>query len=246
MRLGVFGGLGKLGKAIVDLAKDYSGISEVFIKDFKQEGDLTLSLKDFIEGSDVIIDVAGAKGTQSLLQGLACYEDGEYSKKSLKKSLVIGSTGHESDVNHMVCGILGFCSVLYAPNAAQSLWNFLYSATQLAQALGPDWDVHVHEHHHKNKKDAPSGTALCFTQHLESACPWLKNKIHWSCIRAGSGMILNSLIFSGNDEVIHCTHQVLDRSVFAKGLLDMAVWIKERDPGYYDVGYYVKNKGSKP
>ena len=159
-----------------------------------------------------------------------------------KKALVIGSTGHGSDVQSMVGEIIKDFPVLYAPNASQSLWYFLRSITLLAQTLGPSWDVHVYDHHHKNKQDAPSGTVLYFINHLISVCPWLENRIHWSSIRGGTGMILNSVLFSGNNEVIQCTHQVLEGTVFAKGLLDIALWIKECAPEYYDVQCYVQDK----
>ncbi|ETZ07576.1 4-hydroxy-tetrahydrodipicolinate reductase [Holospora obtusa F1] len=238
MRLGVFGGLGRLGTKIVDLAKNYNNIDEIYVMDLKQKEQSIKIFKDFILKCDGIIDVSGAQGTKCLLDTFLDYGS-QCDPKLLKKFLVIGSTGHTLGVQEMVSNIIGFCSVLYAPNASLSLWNFLRSIVLLAQTLGPDWDVHVHDHHHKFKKDAPSGTALYFIQHLESACPWLKQKIQWSSIRGGIGVILNSVIFSGNCEVIQCTHQVMDTYVFAKGLLDMALWIQNCEAGYYDVQQYL-------
>ncbi|PPE03296.1 dihydrodipicolinate reductase C-terminal domain-containing protein [Holospora curviuscula] len=240
MRVGVFGGLGRLGTEVVALAKSYPGINEILIKDSKQEKNKNfISFDEFMAKSDVIIDTSCAEGTKTLIDAISSYSLVQNINGHKKKALIIGSTGHKSDVKDIVDDILNIVPVLYAPNAAQSLWYFLRSVTLLAKTLGPSWDVHIKDHHHKHKRDTPSGTVMYFIHHLESICPWLHKKIQWNSVRAGTGMILNSVLFSGNNEIIECTHQVLEVGVFAKGLLDMAHWIKECSPGYYDIQCYI-------
>ena len=242
MRLGIFGGLGRLGTKIAELAKNYQCVDAIIVKDTKKKQE-SISFDEFFASCDVIIDASCAQGAESLVNALAGYDLEQNSDKNKeKKALVIGSTGHHSDVESMVAKIIKNVPVLYAPNASQSLWFFLRSVTLMAENLGPSWDVHLYDHHHKDKQDAPSGTVLYFVNHLISVCPWLENRIQWSSVRGGKGMILNSVLFSGNNEVIQCTHQVLDITVFAKGLLDGALWLTSCSPGYYDVQYYIRNK----
>jgi 4-hydroxy-tetrahydrodipicolinate reductase len=230
MRLGIFGGLGKLGSAITEVASSHPKISAVIIKDTKDD----LSIHDFLKRCDVCIDTSSAQATQSL-----CYELSlPYLSEDLKP-LVVASTGHAVAVEALVSPVSKHIPVMYLPNASLSVWHVLQCAIQLAQRLGESWDVHIQDYHHKEKKDVPSGTVVSFVASLESACPWLKDRISISSIRGGKGMIENAIIFSGDHETVRLSHQALNRSVFAKCLIEAALWISTQPPQYYTIKDYL-------
>jgi 4-hydroxy-tetrahydrodipicolinate reductase len=54
--------------------------------------------------------------------------------------------------------------------------------------------------------------------------------------RAGDIRGEHELIAAGNDEVLSLSHHAEDRSVFAAGALDAAVWTENQDPGRYEFG----------
>lgn len=231
MRLGVFGGLGKLGKAVVEASSTHPKICEVVIKDTKD----ALSIQDFLKHCDVCIDTSSAHATLGL-----CHELSSYDAPEDLKPLVIASTGHAVAVETLVSPVLKYVPVMYLPNAALSVWHVLQSVTYLAQRLGESWDMHIEDHHHNEKKDAPSGTVVSFVASLESTCPWLKGRISTSSIRGGRGMIENTIVFSGDHETIRLSHQALSRSVFAKGLIEAALWARVQPPRYYTIEDYLK------
>ena len=230
MRLGIFGGLGKLGSAVAEAAAAHPQISAVVIKSSKD----TVPIYDFLKQCDVCIDASSAQATQELCDALS-FCDVPHDLKPL----VIASTGHLVPVETLLSSVSPYVPVIYLPNAALSVWSLLRCATHLAKQLGEAWDVHIEDYHHKEKKDAPSGTLVSFVEHMEAACPWLKDRISVSSIRGGKGMIENTIIFSGHHETIRLSHQVLHRSVFAKGLIEAALWLCPQAPQYYTLEAYL-------
>ena len=54
-------------------------------------------------------------------------------------------------------------------------------------------------------------------------------------VRAGEIIGKHQVIFSSQAETIEITHTAHDRTVFAKGALRAATWIKDKKPGLYDM-----------
>ncbi len=72
---------------------------------------------------------------------------------------------------------------------------------------------HIHEVHHKNKKDAPSGTALSWQE-------WLGKEANISSDRQGDVKGMHNLHIKTAMESIRVEHEAHSRSLFAEG----AVW----------------------
>jgi len=72
---------------------------------------------------------------------------------------------------------------------------------------------HIHEVHHKDKKDAPSGTALSWQE-------WLGKEAHISSDRQGDVKGTHHLHIKTAMESIRLEHEAHSRSLFAEG----AVW----------------------
>ncbi len=59
--------------------------------------------------------------------------------------------------------------------------------------------------------------------------------IGFSVMRGGGVVGEHSVIFAAEDEIITLSHSARDRSLFARGALAAAAWVKGRPPGLYDM-----------
>ena len=84
----------------------------------------------------------------------------------------------------------------------------------------------MHELHHAAKKDAPSGTALALIDAMRRA--GYDGRIDVSSTRAGQIPGTHTIGFDGGGETITLTHTARDRSIFARGALEAASWVKGR------------------
>ena len=132
--------------------------------------------------------------------------------------------------------------------------NILIGLVQhAAQRLdAADWDIEIAEAHHRRKIDAPSGTALMLGEAAAEgrgqdlpdlrAAPWdgitgprPEGKIGFSSVRAGGIVGEHTVMFASDDEVLTLSHSAIDRSLFAKGAVAAAAWVRSRKPGLYDM-----------
>ncbi|MDL2406721.1 4-hydroxy-tetrahydrodipicolinate reductase [Rhizobium calliandrae] len=124
---------------------------------------------------------------------------------------------------------------------------------QAARALSPaDWDIEVLEMHHKHKVDAPSGTALLLGQAAAKGRgidlgensvrardgqtgPRPTGTIGFATLRGGGVIGDHSVIFAGESERLTLSHSAGDRSLFARGALQAALWARDKNPGLYSM-----------
>ena len=144
-------------------------------------------------------------------------------------NVVVGATGwqaHEAELRRDVeaSGI----GVVAAPNFAIGV-NLFLALAERAAALWKDqpaFGAWLHELHHAAKRDAPSGTALALEQAMRGsgyAAP-----IDIASTRAGSIPGTHTIGFDAAAETITLTHATRDRTVFARGALQAAAWVKGR------------------
>ena len=100
----------------------------------------------------------------------------------------------------------------------------------------------IHESHHAAKKDAPSGTALMLKAAMEQA--GYSREINVASTRAGSIPGTHEVGFDATAETMTLVHEVRDRSVFAHGALQAAVWLKGRS-GWFSMENMVQNLKSE-
>lgn len=115
-----------------------------------------------------------------------------------------------------------------------------------------DWDIEVIEAHHKRKVDAPSGTALMLAEaaaqgrgvRLSDVKVAARDgitgarkagEIGFSVIRGGGIVGEHSLMLASEDEIITLSHSARDRTLFARGALQAALWGVTQNTGLYDM-----------
>ena len=140
-------------------------------------------------------------------------------------NVVVGTTGWEEHETAMRVA-LAPVGVVAAPNFALGVNLFLALAGRSAELLGglPQFGAWIYEAHHAAKKDAPSGTALAIQRAVIAA--GYAHPVDVASTRAGSIPGTHTLGFDAAAETITLTHTARDRSVFARGALEAARWVR--------------------
>jgi len=166
--------------------------------------------------------------------------------------VVIGTTGHTDAVKAQIAAAAQSIPIVMAPNMSLGV-NLLLKLVELAASkLDADYDIEVFEAHHRNKKDAPSGTALAlgaaaadgrdvkladageYSRHGNTGAR-TRGKIGFSVFRGGDVVGDHTVTFAGIGERVELTHRASDRLAFARGAVKAAQWLVGQPPGLYSM-----------
>jgi 4-hydroxy-tetrahydrodipicolinate reductase len=169
---------------------------------------------------------------------------------SLGKPIVIGTTGLSGDEEAKVRAAAEKVPVVLAANTSLGINLLLGLVAQVAERLGPDWDIEMLEMHHKGKVDAPSGTALALGRAAAQARgvsldqvavrgrdgisgPRPPGAIGFAALRGGDAVGDHHVIFAGAGERLELVHRATNRAIYAKGAVRAAQWVAGRPAGLY-------------
>lgn len=155
------------------------------------------------------------------------------------KPIVIGTTGmSEKDMKEMQ-DAAAECPLLYSANMSVGV-NLLSALVEHASARLEDFDIEILETHHRNKIDAPSGTALMLGKATGRPAAAIDRSgkrdtgmLGYAVMRGGDVVGEHSVSFFGPGERLELSHRAHDRSLFAKGAVRAAQWLKEKPHGFY-------------
>jgi len=197
-----------------------------------------------LAAADVVIDFTTAAASAEL--AARCAARGG-------PALVVGSTGFSDDQLQQIAEAARRIAIVRAGNFSLGVNMLMGLVRQAARALPAEaWDIEIFEAHHRRKADAPSGTALMLGEAAAEgrgedlstlrAAPWdgitgprPEGKIGFSSVRAGGIVGEHTVMFASDDEVLTLSHSAIDRSLFAKGAVAAAAWVRSRKPGLYDM-----------
>lgn len=167
-------------------------------------------------------------------------------------ALVIGTTGLSDATRDEITAAAKKIPIVLSANMSVGV-NLLMKLTELAaQSLDTSYDIEVFEAHHRNKKDAPSGTALAlgqsaaagrgvslgdvgvFERHGETGARQA-GSIGFSVFRGGDVIGDHTVTFAGNGERLELSHRASDRMMFARGAMRAAQWLVGREAGLYSM-----------
>ncbi len=176
-----------------------------------------------------------------------------------KKPLVIGTTGLSEEQRMEIEEAAKSVPVVLAPNMSAGV-NLLREVVRELSAKLANYDIEVVEVHHRNKKDAPSGTALLLAraaaegrgQELdevavygrEGVSPRKEGEIGIHALRGGAVVGEHRLIFYSEGEEVEVTHRALSRHTFAAGALRAARFIATAKPGLYGMRDVLEGKNN--
>jgi 4-hydroxy-tetrahydrodipicolinate reductase len=236
LHVGISGARGRMGRAVSAAldARDDVVVAARF--DRGETPDLSRC--------DVVIDFSTPEASLELAE--ACAQAGG-------PALVIGSTGFTPEQLSRIEAAAETVAVVRSGNFSLGVNILIGLVEHAAQRLDArDWDVEVLEAHHRRKVDAPSGTALMLGEAAASgrgvdladvrAAPRdgvgrarVEGEIGFAALRAGGIIGEHSVIFASEDETLTLSHSAVDRSLFAKGAVVAAAWVRSRKPGLYDM-----------
>ncbi|MGD1888305.1 MAG: 4-hydroxy-tetrahydrodipicolinate reductase [Cohaesibacteraceae bacterium] len=163
---------------------------------------------------------------------------------------VIGTTGMAAGDEAKLDAVARHAVVIKSGNMSLGVNLLAVLVEQAAAALPLGFDIEILEMHHKAKVDAPSGTALMlgeaaassrglslpdagvFTRHGETG-PRPDGSIGFASLRGGSVVGDHDAVFAGPAERITLSHHAEDRSLFASGAVQAALWGHGKKPGRY-------------
>ncbi len=234
--VGISGARGKMGRA-VDLVLDAR--SDVMVAARFDRGETP-----DLSRCDVVIDFSMAEASVAL--AAACARTGA-------PALVIGSTGFSPEQDAALATAAERIAIVRSGNFSLGV-NILIGLVEHAALRldARDWDIEIREAHHRRKVDAPSGTALMLGEAAANGRGRDLNdlrsppydgvgeareagRIGFSSIRAGGIVGEHTVLFASEDEVLTLSHSAIDRSLFARGAVAAAAWVRTRRPGLYDM-----------
>lgn len=211
IKIGIFGGTGRMGQEISKVIFEKKGLELVFAVG------KNASYKKL--KCDVAIDFSSSGG---FLEAL---------KFALDKKIpfVSGSTGLSEDDFNTLKAASKKIPVLWAPNMSPGVAALKKAIESFAGIK--NYDFHIDEWHHTQKKDKPSGTALAIAEKLKSVTG--KKQIPIKSVRAGGIFGVHKVFAIGQSEYLEIAHYALNRKVFAEGAVRAAQWIFGRKPALY-------------
>jgi 4-hydroxy-tetrahydrodipicolinate reductase len=223
-RILLFGAGGRMGRSIASIAAARDDVGIV------------------TEQPDVYVDFSAPEALEAHVE--AAVEAG--------KPILVGTTGLKGEHHQAIDAAATKVAVLQAANTSLGIAVLRILVEQAARLLGPDWDAEILEMHHRHKLDTPSGTALLLGASVNAgrnaAGPTELNRfdrmqdgphereeggVYYASLRGGTVAGDHLVIFAGDGERIELGHRADSRTIFAKGAVRAALWLKDKPAGRY-------------
>lgn len=193
-----------------------------------------------LKGAGLAIDFSTASVTSANLA--ACVDAGV--------PLLLGTTGLAGNLEQPLQQAATRIPLLVTANTSLAVAVLMDLVRQAAGALPGSFDIEISEAHHRDKRDAPSGTALALgaaaqdgrggkvnpaplIHGLASATARAEGEIAYAVTRGGDLVGEHTVHFIGAGERLALSHVATDRSVFARGALVAGLWLAAQPPGRY-------------
>ena len=259
MKLIVVGPRGKMGRLITQVAaerddmelvagvgpkgRDYIGtdLGTVATVGYKLGVPVVDDLESVIDLCDVVIDFSTKETSMEVLAAAIAH----------KKALVCGTTGFSEEEFEAFKKASQIIPMLYAANTSK-LVNVMNKLLEfVTKTVGKELDIEILEMHDQWKKDAPSGTSKEMGEVMahalgkelkdivvygrEGVSPRETGTIGYHSLRAGNIPSSHTVYFGGMGERLEITHHSYNWECFARGACDCAIYLKDKEPGFYSI-----------
>ena len=254
VRIGVLGAGGRMGEAVIAAVGEsprlvlagaieragHESVGNTLGPPFPPALTICSNPGPLANASDVMIDFTVPAALEATLDA-ACEGNA---------AIVIGTTGLTAAHHRMIDKAAKSIAVLQAANTSLGVALLARLVEDAARMLGPDWDIEIAELHHRHKVDSPSGTALALGAaaaagrgvKLANASergrdgttePRAPGAIGFASLRGGTAAGDHMVLFAGDGERIELWHRAENRTIFARGALQAAVWLAGKPAGRY-------------
>lgn len=259
VRVGVCGAAGRMGKTLIEVIheNDATSLSAAIEQsdspmlgidagEISGTGNTGVKLVDDIGQVADLFDVA----IDFTLAG--SIPDTVEKCRAAGKKMVIGTTGLSDMQQKFITDAANDIAIVLAPNMSIGV-NLCFKLLEMAATvIGDDADIEIIEAHHREKKDAPSGTALrmgaviaeTLGRDLQECAIYgrqgltgnrNKETIAFETIRAGDIVGEHTVMFATTGERIEIAHKATSRRTFANGAVKAAQWLANKDRGLFDM-----------
>ncbi len=253
VRLVVLGAMGRMGRAILDaIANDSSfHLKGAVVREsankssktskgegLKKLGNVALetSVERVATKRDVVVDVT---------QPTSVIRNVNWAAKA-GTPYVLAVTGLSEKAEAAVAKAAKKIPIVVAPNLSMGV-AVLSEVAWIAAALLPDCEIEIVESHHRDKKDAPSGTALSLAQLMMDVSnrkgtiqlgrpakgKTKSDSVTIHSLRGGDVVGEHRIYLTMNGERIELSHVANSRAIFARGALKAARFVYGQKPGIY-------------
>jgi 4-hydroxy-tetrahydrodipicolinate reductase len=231
IHVGVLGSQGRMGKALIE-AMDHHPSCSLSIAGTRD------NTSTVFEKSNVVIDFTSPDPLSQHID-LAI---------SHKKPIVIGTTGLQPHHVQLITSAASQIPIVLSSNMSIGMTILSNLVQKTASLLNESYDIEITELHHRDKKDAPSGTALMLGRSAAQGRGKSFDELKDNSLREGErikgtigfavqrgGMIIgdHTVRFISDEEMIELSHRGISRNVYAKGALLAAEWVSKQKPGLY-------------
>jgi len=254
----IAGALGRMGQRVMECAAadpafaiaaaldlaDAAGQVYAAGRESGNEAEVTITADagEAMDAAEVLIDFSSASGCIANVRAAA----------ERKKPVVLATTGLSATQEAEVAALARETAIVYASNTSVGV-NLLFKLTrEVAQLLGPEYNIEIVELHHNQKADSPSGTAVTLGKRAAEGRGWNYDEvtqhgregmvgkrgeaeIGMHAVRGGDIPGEHTVYFVGPGERIELTHRALTRDIFARGALRAALFAVRAQPGLYDM-----------
>ncbi len=244
---GCFGRMGQVVSSLAEKNDDVlivAGIDKV--TGSKNSFPVFKDIEECDTEADVIIDFSLPEGNDRLM---------DYAVKH-SLPVVLCTTGLSDDQLERVKKASEKIAVLRSANMSLGINTLMKVLSDIAPVLSEaGFDIEIVEKHHREKKDAPSGTALaladCINSSLNDGFSYVYDRsrrserrpskeIGISAVRGGTIPGDHDIIFAGEDETVTISHRAYSRRIFGNGAIKAAVFLKGKDAGMYSMADVIK------
>ena len=165
-------------------------------------------------------------------------------------AVVLGTTGFTAAQEAAITAAAQRLAIVRSGNFSLGVNLLAGLVRQAAARLGAGFDIEIVESHHRRKVDAPSGTALLLGAAAAAGRgttldavrlparegqtgPRPDGAIGFASLRGGGVVGDHAVHLIGELESLTLSHHARDRSIFATGALEAAVWAAVQPPGLY-------------
>ena len=243
MVIAVGGALGHMGKAVTKLAEEKE--LEVLGVDIRadssmQEHQIYSSFSQLPGKMDALIDFSSPDALSGILSYAKCFH----------VPCVLCTTGYSEEDIHAIEAASGVIPVFRSANMSLGISVVSHLVQEAVRMLGSSFDIEIVETHHRRKKDAPSGTALMLRDAVCEAGGGTNGtvlgrqgnhsarqpgEIGIHAVRGGTVTGTHDIRFLGEMEQVSISHIAEDRTVFASGAVQAALFLKNKGAGLYNM-----------
>ncbi|CAN5163894.1 4-hydroxy-tetrahydrodipicolinate reductase [soil metagenome] len=250
-RVAIIGAAGRMGRELCRAALETGGIELVGGTEGSGSPALGTDLGELCGAGR--IGVAATEDPPGEADVLVEFTTPEATTQHLSygKPHVIGTTGLSEEQNAKLEEAARSVPIVLAPNMSVGVNLLREVVRDLSAKLGTGYDIEVVEAHHRNKKDAPSGTALLLARAAaegrgqdldevavygrEGVSPREEGEIGIHALRGGAVVGEHRLVFYSEGEEVEVTHRALSRRTFADGAMRAAKFAATAEPGLYSM-----------